>query len=275
MKVFVIIASFFAATFAAPSLPALQPSVASGRIIGGTKADEGAHPYIVSLEYAIFGINNGHTCGGSIITPRTILTAGHCQTELPASGTYTCLAGLTKRSSREFLQSRRVESRLAHPDYTGGVSPSDIAIFILAEALELTARVAVVALPESAAFPTPGDSLLVGWGYDESGRTPDDLLQANKDVITLEDCNRELTALLGSHPLDVSRNTNVCTGGLASGGLSACSGDSGGPLVRSVNNVVTEIGIVSWGITPCGYARAPSVYVNVAQFLDWISQNKV
>lgn len=64
--------------------------------------------------------------------------------------------------------------------------------------------------------------------------------------------------------------TNVCTGPLYDA-ISACSGDSGGPLAQQESNEL--IGIVSWGVSPCGYAGAPSVYVKVSSFINFISAN--
>lgn len=82
----------------------------------------------------------------------------------------------------------------------------------------------------------------------------------NEDVIFLE-CASALEDIMGSsEPL---ADTNVCTGPL-DGSMGACSGDSGGPLAQG--NVV--VGIVSWGITPCGSPGAPSVYTRVSAFID-------
>ncbi|XP_046988941.1 lectizyme-like [Schistocerca americana] len=46
-------------------------------------------------------------------------------------------------------------------------------------------------------------------------------------------------------------------------------GDPGSPLVQ--NNEV--IGVVSWGIDPCGYQGAPSVYTRVSAHIDFLNQN--
>jgi len=48
-------------------------------------------------------------------------------------------------------------------------------------------------------------------------------------------------------------------------------GDSGGPLVQYEGRIPVQIGIVSWGVYPCGIARVPSVYTRVASFVDWIT----
>lgn len=48
-------------------------------------------------------------------------------------------------------------------------------------------------------------------------------------------------------------------------------GDSGGPLVRLNSFDQSEIiGIVSWGLFPCGGRNAPSVYTRVSAFVPWI-----
>jgi secreted trypsin-like serine protease len=51
----------------------------------------------------------------------------------------------------------------------------------------------------------------------------------------------------------------------------ALQGDSGGPLVQYEDKAPIQIGIVSWGVYPCGIARVPSVYTRVASYVNWIS----
>lgn len=82
-------------------------------------------------------------------------------------------------------------------------------------------------------------------------------------TFTFTECSNALTALLGNPgPLDTS---NVCTGG-ANLTISACSGDSGGPLTLGGE----LIGVVSWGIMPCGTIGAPSVFARVSHYNNWI-----
>lgn len=237
----------------------------SGRIIGGNPVEAGAQPNICSLYYSWLGISNGHTCAASLLTQTKLLTAGHCLTELPSSGVYDARCGLLKLSDTSNMQQRRVARSIVHPEYQGGVNPFDIAIMFVDTPFEWNALVQPGNLPTAPC--AYGDVLLVGWGYDESGTTPDHLLQATKTHITIDQCEAALTGLLGSnHPLDRSGFSNVCTGGLPQGGLSACSGDSGGPLYQGD----VQCGVVSWGITPCGYSGAPSVYANTYNLRGWI-----
>eukprot|EP00986_Skeletonema_menzelii_P008596 scaffold3678_cov143-Skeletonema_menzelii.AAC.9 len=49
-------------------------SVKEARIIGGFEAEDGRHPYSVSLQSP----SGGHFCGGSLILKDVVLTAAHC-----------------------------------------------------------------------------------------------------------------------------------------------------------------------------------------------------
>ncbi|KAG6448376.1 hypothetical protein O3G_MSEX005459 [Manduca sexta] len=111
------------------------------------------------------------------------------------------------------------------------------------------------------------------------------------------------------NPLD--RVAHLCTGPL-SGGIAACSGDSGGPLIQYIspsfedtnatenpianeinveendfktdepnkilntnvidNRIPIVIGVVSWGISPCGVKGAPTIYTNVSSYMNFINK---
>lgn len=58
-------------------------------------------------------------------------------------------------------------------------------------------------------------------------------------------------------------NSTICA--LLGSGSGTCRGDSGGPIIT--HNKL--IGVVSWGIRPCG-AGHPDGFTRLSSFLDWI-----
>lgn len=172
------------------------------------------------------------------------------------------------------------------------MNPNDIALLELKTPLQFADNVQPVLLPAKDALPT-GVSILSGWGsmggsaifpqmpdklqtvdmpligYDGTVSPPSGLSLYPR-ILFFADCAKAFVELAGtSEPLT---DTNVCTGPLT-GGVSACSGDSGGPLVTKDGDSTTQVGIVSWGMMPCGSVGAPSVYTRVSAFIDFINAN--
>lgn len=68
----------------------------------------------------------------------------------------------------------------------------------------------------------------------------------------------------------------ICAGGQL--GRDSCLGDSGGPLMGQFSPCKTRnhyflIGVVSFGAGICGLENYPGVYVNVAEFVEWVLDN--
>ncbi|XP_066141326.1 trypsin-1-like [Euwallacea fornicatus] len=242
------------------------------RIVNGENAERNQVPYQVSLQRRII-ISFSHICGGSIIAPSWILTAAHCVTGTSPSS-LRIVAGilLLNDANIQGQQTIDVSEIKIHHNYPGGsqVAPDDIALLRLIENLIYTENnVKPITIPPlmSVAF---GNALLSGWGLTVTGGSlPNNLQVANLPIVPATECNNHLNSLLGANRNPFDTILNVCSG-IVHGGESACSGDSGGPLVDKKGHVV---GIVSWGLTPCGSANAPSVYVRTSAYTEWITAN--
>lgn len=243
----------------------------SGRIAGGEPAQLHAAPWIVSMQWG-FGNRVAHMCAGSIISATWVLTAAHCVGGHTRFGTFVLLAGrhnLRNASETATSEQRRNIRRahtFRHPNYVASrsVGPWDLALIHVAPGFVFDAFVAAVALPDADRLPSFGEACtLHGWGSVSTTlwpSMPDALQTVAKPTITMRECKQHL-------PAKYLHESNVCTGPL-SGGVSACGGDSGGPLTQGDRLV----GVVSWGVMPCGSRNAPTVYVRVSAFVDWIRE---
>lgn len=268
MRIFVIISLAIAAALAAPA------EEKSTRIVGGVNAIPGEFPYIVSLQLVILGFST-HVCGGSILNNIWVLSAAHCFTEIPNLGRLDVLVGKHNLALDEASQVRVQVDRprsIIHPGWVEGpqVGPDDLVLVRLMVPLTFNDRVRPIRLPQANLVPI-GPATLSGWGSNGGTGAVNILQKAILSTISLEVCRNAINGLnLDGSLVD---DTNFCTGPLT-GGLSACSGDSGGPLIQGAAPNEILIGVVSWGITPCGSPGAPSgVFKRVSAFNAWISAN--
>lgn len=222
-----------------------------------------------SLQWVLLGLNT-HICGCSIINSRWALTAAHCITESPTIGRIDILVGAhninnAAETTRQTLGNLQA---IVHEDYAGGVAPHDIALFFLDSVIIFNDFVKTIGL-STAPTEALGASTLSGWGSTSTTTTPINPSILQKAVLPIIPMATCFALIGGSTPLNAQ--ANICTGPVT-GGLSACSGDSGGPLIQyAADGTPTQIGIVSWGFTPCGSVNAPSVYGNVANYVPWIA----
>ncbi|XP_018804467.1 PREDICTED: lectizyme-like [Bactrocera latifrons] len=235
-----------------------------GRVVGGIVAAAESAPYIVSFQQS-----DVHYCAGSILNANWVLTAAHCLTSKSQVLSSQLIAGTNNvNGAASTTQKRAISSYVIHDLYTGGIAPYDIGLVYTATAFQWTAAVKAINLPSPNVVPT-GKADLYGWGSTSTTSVPSypSELQVAKNIPIISES--ACVKALGSKGVDV-HSTNICTGPLT-GGIGICTSDSGGPLVQTQNGKTTLIGIVSWGKVPCGQPNSPSVYVQVSDFISWIS----
>ncbi|KAJ9575981.1 hypothetical protein L9F63_007081, partial [Diploptera punctata] len=230
------------------------------RIIGGNPTEITKHPYQISLErYA------NHSCGGSIISPDYVVTAGHCVVLKLPSPDKIDPSELQVRAGSSYREKdgsvHQVSNTILHPEFKmDSVLHNDIALIKVSTPFVYNDAVKPISIATES--PSAGAAAVVtGWGVTrEVTENPRDYLATQLQEVQLlitqgQRCDLA-TLQFDNNKLCVTA-AKVFTG--------ACYGDSGGPLVSNEKLV----GIVSGGTFHCALGY-PEVYTNAAMFGEWI-----
>lgn len=205
-----------------------------------------------------------HICGGAIISPIRVLTAGHCLIPDAPARIYSVLAGTTDFTGGENDQLRNVLYFTRHPGYkpTEGTKANDFGVLELKTPFEFGDNIRAIALPpQGAQIPDEAIVTITGWGVIEEGSTG--VLPSTLQAATLPVISNEICSFL--YPGRIT--PEMLCAGQAEGGRDACQGDSGGPLVYE--GVLH--GVVSFG-RGCGRPFSPGVYARVSSSTKWITE---
>uniref|UniRef100_A0A3B4FPJ4 Ovochymase 2 n=1 Tax=Pundamilia nyererei TaxID=303518 RepID=A0A3B4FPJ4_9CICH len=263
--------------------------VSSLRVVGGTEAMYGSHPWLVSLQ------NRGsHFCGGSILSDCWIMTAAHCFTSL--SGVRVLVGEFDQRVHDEEEQVFLVKSVSVHEKYNPALPMNyDIALIELNQRIQMGVTFSTGARVQPICLPLPNDNILpqtacmtAGWGRIKEGRLPMVLREVHLDLVDRAKCKYVLQTLKGSmmnqRLVRPQPSMTVLCAGPETGGSDACQGDSGGPLVcpaGSEGHRWVALGVTSWG-KGCGRSwgnnssrppskrGSPGIFTDVRLLLPWI-----
>ncbi|OCT93737.1 hypothetical protein XELAEV_18011405mg [Xenopus laevis] len=230
----------------------------TSRISGGSIASYGNWPWQVNLQH-----RKGDFCGGSIISPRWIVTAAHC---VDGSNSYASdwrvFAGTLTLPSYSDTSGHLVQAIYTHPGYKS--YDNDIALMKLQDEISYNYNTQPVCLPNSGMIWETGTTCWIsGWGKtSETGSTSMYLKYAEVPVLDANECNYNYI-----HNGRIT-SSMLCAGYL-SGFRDTCQGDDGGPLVTYTNSLWWLVGDTSWGFS-CGQTYKPGVYGNMTVFLEWI-----
>jgi len=229
------------------------------RIIGGQVAPKGEYPWMVSIRKKN---NNMHLCGGTLIDPEWVLTAGHCIVSpfgnIKTKDDIKLVIGRynIREDEGETIDAEEI---FVNHEFSILFMENDIALI----KLKTPSAIPSVTLEEIPEEYTAGEyATVMGWGVQANYAMHDLLHEVEVPVVSNEECRE------AGNAYETVQETTICAG-YASGGKDACQGDSGGPLIRKNGEKYTQIGIVSWG-EGCAEPGKYGVYTNVSKYLNWI-----
>uniref|UniRef100_A0A8D3CVQ2 trypsin n=1 Tax=Scophthalmus maximus TaxID=52904 RepID=A0A8D3CVQ2_SCOMX len=258
-----------------PRKPSKQPvcgkkhkkrlSIARGRIMGGTSALPGTHPWMAAIY-----IGKSDFCAGTLVSSCWVISAAHCFFRNPLRSQLRVVLGqqtlnVTGPNTRTF----GVEEYI-FPKQFSVFNPTlhDIVLIKLKKqdgrCVRRTPFIRPICLPDkSMVFPDDYCCAISGWGYmHEKAEGYSSLQEAGVRLTPHDACRKP--EVYGNH---VTADM-ICAG--LYGCVDACQGDSGGPLSCEREDVSFLYGIISWG-EGCGRSGKPGVYTKVVNYIDWIN----
>ncbi|MCX5871452.1 MAG: serine protease [Deltaproteobacteria bacterium] len=251
--------------------------LAAPQIIGGYEAPV-AYPWMTAILHASeSNLYQAQYCGGALIAPNWVLTAGHCvdsniATSVNKASDLEVAVGVHDLNNWSGTRIQ-VKQIVKHPFYKVYYDANNNLVNIANDIalLELNSPSEQQPIPIFSGASVQGIdpkllnylTTLIGWGvYVLPDLYPSILQQVNLPVVADAYCNSAYGVTLSG--------SQLCAGYAAA--KDACSGDSGGPMMLVIDGQWVHVGLVSYG-SDCKLSNGYyGVYTRSSAFVDFIKQ---
>ncbi|NXK39869.1 ACRO protein, partial [Piprites chloris] len=135
------------------------------RVVGGTGAQEGAWPWLVSIKHPWIP-GTRHLCGGSLISAEWVLTAAHCFDDVRNISMLYLVIGVTQLTKPgRWALLRRIKQLRIHESYNKDDKSNDIALLELNKPVKCNRYIQMGCVPDFTLRVSEMENCYVaGWG---------------------------------------------------------------------------------------------------------------
>lgn len=249
-----------------------------GFIVGGDPVAVGQFPSLaaIMLDEPDLPARFRLSCSGTVVTPRWILTAGHCSIGVLFGDPIVVQTGSRDLGAQNAqTQTVKINRAVVHRTYFSRGVAYDVAL--LHTQSHINAPVSRLATPADAALAAGGRSATAaGWGLTKqlgiqepprwSALPPRRARSVEIPLIDDTACDATYEDFLPGYFVGAS---DVCAG---TDGKNVCYGDSGGPLyAKDPQGALVQIGITSRG-AGCANKLFPAIFTEVSRVQAWIQR---
>ncbi|XP_017134059.2 phenoloxidase-activating factor 2-like [Drosophila elegans] len=241
------------------------------RRVSTNQASPGEFPWVV----AVFD-HGKYLSGGSLISPRVVLTGAHRIKYLVNPEIVVRAAEWDMNSNREEfpLEERAVEKFVYHERFNYQNGANNVALLFLRSSFQLNNQIRTICLPRYQSSFVNQRCIVAGWGKTNISdpNLSAVLKKVELPIVDGSKCEQQLKPTKLGYGFQLPQSL-ICAGGELN--QDACIGDGGSamfcPVEGQNSNKYVQAGIVAWGMG-CGLENVPATYTNVALFLDWIEE---